>query len=1107
MSRVFHAARHSAAVLIAITAGLAPAEPAVDFEEQILPILQANCISCHGPEEQKSGLRLDSLAGMFMKSAVIPGDADSSRIIQAIRYDDPDLKMPPDGKLPVDAIGALEAWVESGATWPGTTAEEAQAEARRRILASVAEEPKYWAFRAPVKSAPPEPTDSAWAENPIDAFIHAGLAEKGLSPAPEADRRTLIRRLYLDVLGLAPSPEEVAAFVDDPAPEAYETLVEQVLASPHYGERWARHWLDVVGFAETHGFEMNQPRESAWGYRDYAIRAFNEDIPYTRFIREQIAGDALDADLATGFLVAGPWDQVKSPDIVLTKNQRDGELHDMVNRTSAAFLGLTVGCAKCHDHKFDPISQRDYFQMRALFAGVQHGEREVRPDDYEERMARAAEVDQKRTGLAGALAEFAPKATLGLTAIDDDGPLFHRGGTPSTTLLARPAGYGVMGATDTDPGERYTRWAANTGQTVFAWNTATEGEAQLYISWSAGADRCGKVSYVLDADGDPATDGDQTVVATVNQKRRASQEEGDTAENAWSGFYDAGRHTFAASSALLLRSEDNQGFVTADIIALRPIADGVEPAVPARRPQLRPAVAFDRNEDRFDAVEATALRFTIHAANQHAACIDELEVYTAGGQSENVALASAGATPSASSEMGGDKHRTIHLNDGRYGNDHSWIPGRIDEGPSWAQIDFAAPHVIDRVIWGRDRQGNFKDRLATQYTIEVRRPDGSWLAVASAGDRAPLGINTPGIRPYIAGLDAEGQAALAGLLEERRALEEEYTKLTSLPKIYGGNFTDPEPTHFLYRGDPMAERDPVDPGGIDMVGAPLALADETPERERRIALADWIASPDNPLTARVMANRIWHYHFGLGIVETPSDFGAMGARPSHPELLDWLAVTFMEDGWHPKALHRRILLSRTYRQDSAPRADALAIDAGNVYLWRFPPRRLEAEPIRDTVLQTSGVLDLAMGGPGYSVFKPNDNYVRVYDPKDEFGPEEWRRMIYQNKPRMEQDETFGIFDCPDGAQNQPKRNTSTTPLQALNMLNSPFMNQQAELFAKRLAEEAKDPAAQAERAFRLAFARQPGPEEKEASAAFIQEHGLELFCRAIYNTNEFLYLN
>ncbi|MBX3179696.1 MAG: DUF1553 domain-containing protein [Candidatus Hydrogenedentes bacterium] len=1101
MTSFLHSALRSAAVLLAAITALAPA---ADFEQQILPILQNNCFECHGPDAQKSGLRLDSLAQIFLKSALVPGDAESSRIIHAVRYTDKDLKMPPDGKLADADIAALEAWVQVGAPWPGTTEAEARAEAKAIREAAIANEPAYWAFRAPVKPAAPAVADPIWAENPIDAFIHRKLAEQNLAPSREADRRTLIRRLYLDVLGLPPAPEEVDAFLADPDPNAYKKLVDQVLASPHYGERWARHWLDVVGFAETHGFEMNQPRDNAWRYRDYVIRAFNEDLPYTQFIKEQIAGDALGADAATGYLVAGPWDQVKSPDIVLTKNQRDGELHDMVNRTTAAFLGLTVGCAKCHDHKFDPISQRDYYQVRAFFAGVQHGDREMRPPDYDARLAEAEQVASERAEVAAKLAAFAPLATLNLTAIDDDGPLFQLAGQPRTSILVRPMEYGVMGQSDIDPGHRYAIWAANTNQTVFAWQPDAAGDHRVYLSWSVDKDRCKQVAYVLDADGDPATDGDQTVIATIDQRLNVAQQDGDTAENEWSGFFDAGRHALTESSAILLRSGDNQGKVTADLIALRPETGDIGAAPPAQRPQLRPPVNFERNEDRFPAIEATALRFTIHAANQHAPCIDELEVYAG---AKNVALAGNGGVPSASSEYGGEKHRTAHLNDGEYGNDRSWIHKEGSEGPIWAQIDFAGPRRIDRAVWGRDRKGQYKDRLATQYTIEARTPGGDWVAVASALDRAPFGIKTPNVPQFATGLDRADREELANLKKQDAELNEKHAELVNFPKIYAGNFVDPEPTHFLYRGDPMAEREPVNPGGIAHVGAPLQLPDDTPEQKRRVALADWLARGDNPLTARVMVNRIWHYHFGRGIVETPSDFGAMGARPTHPDLLDWLAVTFMEDGWRPKALHRRILLSQTYRQSSAPRPEALRIDADARYLWRFPPRRLEAEPIRDSILAASGVLDLEMGGPGYNVFKPNENYVRVYDPKDEFGPEEWRRMIYQNKPRMEQDETFGIFDCPDGAQNQPKRNTSTTPLQALNLLNSPFMLQQAELFAQRLEKEAPAPEAQAARAFRLAYARQPGPEEQEAAAAFIQQHGLVLFCRAIYNTNEFLYLD
>jgi hypothetical protein len=342
--------------------------------------------------------------------------------------------------------------------------------------------------------------------------------------------------------------------------------------------------------------------------------------------------------------------------------------------------------------------------------------------------------------------------------------------------------------------------------------------------------------------------------------------------------------------------------------------------------------------------------------------------------------------------------------------------------------------------------------------------------------------------------------------------------------VYAGNFVEPEPTYRFHRGDPMQKREVVQPGVLSAL-APLEFKlqlapDEsgsehklklelqpTEEQQRRLALARWIADPQNPLTARVMVNRIWHYHFGQGIVNTPSDFGLNGARPSHPELLDWLGSEFIAQGWRPKAIHRLILLSHTYRQRSAPDATALRVDASNNLLWRFAPRRLEAEPIRDCILWVSGQLDLRMGGPGYHVFEPNNNYVRVYNPKQDFGTAEWRRMIYQNKPRMQQDATFGTFDCPDGGQITPRRTSSTTPLQALNLLNSRFMVQQAGFFARRLQNEAgNEQITQVQRAFQLVFGREAADQEAVAALKLIQEHDLKALCLALFNANEFLYL-
>jgi hypothetical protein len=803
------------------------------------------------------------------------------------------------------------------ASSPPTSAQDAKPQAAQ-----------HWALRAPTRAQVPTPRDPSRVHNPIDAFILHRLDQENLTPSPESDRRTLIRRVSFDLTGLPPTPDEADSFVSDPSPDAYEKLVDRLLASPRYGERWARHWLDVVRFADTHGFEMNQPRPNAWRYRDWVIRSLNDDMPYDRFVLEQLAGDAVGADEATGFLVAGPWDQVKSPDPVLTAQQRADELHDLVSVTGATFLGLTVGCARCHDHKFDPIPQTDYFRFVAVFAGVQHGERPLRAADDEARAQDAARVAQS-------LAEVDAR-------ID------------ATQPLARPG-----------------------------------------------------------------------------------------ARNA------------------------------------------------------RPSVSPLRNVERFEPVEAKYVRFTVAGTNQFEPCIDELEVYAAGEAApRNVALASAGATATSSGDYPGNPiHKLEHVNDGRYGNGRSWISS--EQGRGWMQVELPEKTRIDRVVWGRDREGKYKDRLAIDYQLAVSDDGAKWRVVASSGDRLPRDSITPPPPP-------EAQTLLA----QRDSLQKKLTELTSQPLAYAGTLAQPPPTHRHNRGDPMQPLEAVAPGALSFVGRSLDLAPDLPEQQRRLALARWVVDPTNPLTARVIVNRLWQHHFGRGLVDTPSDLGRMGTKPSHPELLDWLATELVSNGWRLKPVHRLIVLSATYRQSSATRSDASALDADAVLLWRYPPRRLDAEALRDSILFASGKLDLTPGGPGFDTFKPNDNYVRVYDPKDQFGPPEWRRMVYQFKPRSQHDGTFGAFDCPDAGQSAAKRTTSTTPLQALNLMNSPFVLQQAAFFAERVAREAgDDPAAQVDRAFALALGRTATADERTAAEELIRQHGLPALCRALFNANEFVYLN
>jgi hypothetical protein len=471
---------------------------------------------------------------------------------------------------------------------------------------------------------------------------------------------------------------------------------------------------------------------------------------------------------------------------------------------------------------------------------------------------------------------------------------------------------------------------------------------------------------------------------------------------------------------------------------------------------------------------------------------------------ENVALASLGAVPSASGTLPGyEIHQLKHIHDGVYGNARSWIADTAGRG--WVRIDFPEAQRVSRIAWGRDREERFSDRLATGYRVEVTTDRDEWRTVASSDDREPYaGKADPDA--FLARLSPGEAAAARGLRQEIEALQRRVDQLSKGAMVWAGTFQQPGPTHLLHRGDPFAMREAVAPDALTVMGS-LGMSMEEPERQRRVRLADWIAQPGHPLTSRVLVNRLWHYIFGAGLVVTPSDFGANGIPPTHPELLDWLADECVRSGWSVKHIQRLILNSNTFRQSGRPNPDGLARDAAAQWLWRFPPRRLEAEAIRDGMLAVSGALDTRMGGPGFYLHHVQEENVMHYFPKDSFGTGEFRRMVYLFKIRQEQDAIFGSFDCPDGNQVIPQRSRSNTPLQALNLFNSPFVLQQATLLAQRLRDEAGASAAsQAGRAFQLAFARNPDAFERSASAAMIEGEGLEAFCRALFNTSEFLFV-
>ena len=1130
-------------------------ETEIVFDRDIEPILAAKCYQCHGANQQKSGLSLHDHqsalhGGDSTKPAIVPGNSSESYLIQRITSKNKFERMPPADKEPVTAeeIRLLRTWIDQGAGWPKET---------DTPVANQLFKGDHWAFQPVERPEVPilnNAADKAWARNPIDNFILAQLHKKGLSPSKEADRTTLIRRWSQTLIGLPPSPEDVEQFVADKNPDAYEQFVDRLLASPHYGERWGQHWLDIVRFAETSGFEVNTPRPNAWHYRDYVIQAFNKDTPYNQFILEQLAGDTVDANIATGFLVAGPKDLVGSPDIRLTLAQRMDELHDMINTTGMTFMGLTTGCARCHDHKFDPISQRDYYAMQAVFSGVKHGDRVLNSPEYEKNQKKAKETKEKFNQVKNQLSKFEPLVFTGKTLIiDDQLPeteasnlkkekhsrsdaeiLMKIGGTGGYTSGKKRGENDDTGGVGRLPniGKKYTWWKA--AQTdVFTWNPGLSGRHQIWLSWGCGlsgrfnttkAVHATDAEYHLDLDGDLETQDDRRLIAIVNQQKLADGSDTPTelvgssgSKNLWSGLYAAGIHELKRTSLIVLRGGSSEAPVTADIMVLQQAADSLNSQEP--NPQLRPAVQTRQNSERFKPIEAKFVRFTILETNGGQPCIDELEIYTEGSDSSNVALASTGAKATASGTFPGyEIHKLRHINDGLYGNSHSWISNETGRG--WVEIELAQKATISRITWGRDQKGNFSDRIPTQYKIEVAADEmRNWNLIASAENRIPF-VSAPKTNSSLENssdlfypvttLSEDAITILKELIDQAKVLDVELDKLAmDIPMIYAGQFDQPEElTHWLYRGDPFQKRDVVKPGGISTFQGNLNLDNETLESQRRLELARWISDAKNPLTARVIVNRIWHYHFGVGIVDSPSDFGINGGEPSHPKLLDWLASEFKGSGWSIKSIQRLIVLSNTYMQSSRPTKKGLEVDVGCRLLWRFPPRRLAAEVIRDSILQVSGAIDLTMGGVGYEVFEPNTNYVRVYNPKKEFGPSEWRRMVYQRKIRMEGDATFEAFDCPDGGQVCPKRTRSITALQALNLLNSHFMVQQADLFSQRLSQEtSQNISDQVHYGFQLAYGRKPDQQELQKSIALVESHGLLIFCRAIFNTNEFMFMN
>jgi mono/diheme cytochrome c family protein len=967
---------------------LAGSSRADDAFAPVASILETRCLRCHGADDPKGKLSLATAEGLAAGSengpVVVPGEPGESVLLDVVSGDAPTMPQA-DDPLTGEEVAAIRAWIAAGAAWPEGKTLDA------REVGS----PAWWSLTALEAPAVPAVPD---ARNEVDAFVLERLGRESISPSPEADRTTLIRRLTFDLHGIPPTPGEVTAFVADPAPDAYERLVDRLLASPRYGERQARRWLDVAHYADTHGYDKDKRRDNAWPYRDWVVGAFNRDLPYSEFVRLQLAADTVrpgdpEEQPALGFVVAGPWDFVGNVELregtVDKEKTRLIDRDDMVANACSSFLSLTVHCARCHDHKFDPIPQRDYYQLQAVFAGVERDDVEW-PDPDRERARES--IENEIASHEVELSEVAREIS------------YHR--TPELDALSRRL--------------RMAEASLASLPTLIAGDSSTTNG--YHSSIEAADDRPKWVQIDLG--------GPRPIDWVLVFPARPT----DFADTPGFGFPE--EWTVSIS--------DDPTFASATLIGEgRGTRPGDEPV----------AVAGMGKTARYVRVSAEMLW---PRAGDFVFALSEVAVIS---QARNIA---AGRAVSAADSIEAGRWGAAHLVDGQTSR------ARLQES--------------DSPLW-RDHAERLAERAGMRMELKALRE-----------------TSLP------AELVRRRELATGRLSEARNRLE----SLETPRRFYGPRLIEPRPIRILNRGEVEQPGQPVGPGALACL-EPRGLGasfGEQSEPSRRARLAEWIVDERNPLTWRSMANRVWQSHFGRGLVDTPSDFGRNGSRPTHPELLDWLAASLRDDPGHSlKRLRRRILLSDTYRRSSAYRDGPAAVDAENRLLWRQNRRRLEAEEVRDAVLAAAGTLDHRMGGPGFALFRFKDDHSPIYDHDDPdwIDPEDGRRRsIYRFAVRSV---TNPFLDCLDGADPNvgvAVRNETITPLQALALLNDPFMLNQAEAFAGRLERESSTSAGRIDRAFLLALGRPPTDEERVALAEYAGRHGLAQACRLVFNLNEFV---
>ena len=982
----------SSLAALAFSALAAPQDALELFREDVAPLLEERCFPCHDGEQSKGDLSFE--ASELREDLITPGDPEGSLLLEVVSGADPEM---PKGADPLteDELGVLRDWVEAGGVWV-----DGEVGSRR-----------WWSLQPLKHVTPPHPpalslTEEAawqdWMQDPLDAFILKELRARGLKPSPEANPRTLLRRLHFDLVGLPPTPEELKAFLTDKSPDAYEHEVDRLLASPRYGERWARHWLDVVHYADTHGYDKDKTRPNAWPYRDWVIRALNEDKPYADFVAEQLAGDVLYEDdpsavVATGMLAAGPWDYVGHVELregtVDKKKTRNLDRDDVVTNVFSSFQSLTVHCARCHDHKFDPITQAEYYDLQSVFAGIERAEREYDADP---------EIGALRAALVGERDALQDSLREAKELLDQ---MVERDARPSSIELRGARAEAQASITQPD----------RTGSMGYHTEMSYTADAPKWVQVDLGADSELEEVIIYPCDevfgGHP---GPGFGLPAELKLQVASTPEGEWSTAGTWRKADAG-----------IRHGD------------RPIRFDLANGTSARYVRVHVPVLWERTED-------------------YCFALAELEVLASG---ENIAR---GATVEAkdSIEAGGRWGKELLVDGVR-----PWTPemARIEE----LEEDWRA----------------LRAELEPESARTVRERDSEQLTVVSS----ELSALPPSSKVYAAATSFQREGSF-----------------TPPP---GGA---PRAVYRLERGDVTQPLEASAPGAVSALPhapASFGLPEESDESARRVALAEWITHPDNPLTWRSIVNRVWQFHFGRGLVDSPNDFGRMGTKPSHPELLDHLALRFRDGGGSLKDLHRALVLSATYRQSSAHQPFAAAVDSGNRFLWRANRRRLEAEALRDATLSVSGDLNLEMGGPGFQLFGFEDDHSPryLYAEADLEDAGSHRRSVYRFVVRSVPDPWMTTFDCADPSQCTPVRSETTTPLQALALLNDRFMLRQAERFAARVKAEA--PRNPITLAARLAWQRELDYAEELLLREHASEHGLAAVCRALLNSNEFLYVD